>query len=115
MTRRFQYFAGLVWIAPAIWLLSFALTLDLAGWEDSIGHSQVPLSLRVADSVVFPLQYLVPDNPFFPKYDHVYGEICMLVMFINSVLWGFVLVCLFRFVARLVKSKKRVVTKLTQS
>ena len=111
MTRRFQYFAGLVWITPAIWLLSLFLTLDLAGWEDTIGPSPVPLWLRVADSVVFPMQYLMPDNPYFPKYDHVYGVICMLVMFINSVFWGFVLVYVFRFVARLVKSKKRDVTK----
>jgi hypothetical protein len=109
MTRRFQYFAGLVWIVPAIWLLSLYLTLDLAGWEET---SQVPLSLRVAYNVVFPLQYLVPDNPFFPKYDHIYGEICMLALFINSVLWGFVLMYLLRLVAYLVKPKKRDITNV---
>jgi hypothetical protein len=110
MTRRFQYFAGLVWIVPTVWLLSLFLSLDLAGWDDSIGLSPVPLWLRIADSVVFPMKCLVPDNPYFPKYDHIYGMICMLVMFINSVLWSFVLVYLFRFGADLAKPKKRDLT-----
>jgi hypothetical protein len=104
MSKGFQYFAGLAWFTPTVWLLSLFLSLDLAGWDDSLAPA--PLWLRVADDIVFPMRYLVPSNPYFPQYDHIFGEICILIMFINSIVWAFLLVLLYRLVARFVTTKK---------
>ena len=80
----------------------------MAGAEETMRTDvPVPLWLTVAFSFVFPMSYLIPNNPLFPKYDHAYGEIIFVVMAINSALWAVAFVFMFRFIARLFVTKKR--------
>jgi hypothetical protein len=109
MTRRFQYFAGFVWFMPAICLLSVILALDLAGWEDTPTPSPVPLSLRVAYGIVFPIHYLFDLWGGWPPpglSDEACVILAVLVILVNGALWSFLLVFTFRLVARLARAKK---------
>jgi len=99
MTRRFQYFAGFVWVMPTIWLLSFLLTLDLAGWEDSPAYLSVPLLLRIAYSIVFPMSYLLPT-------DTSSSPLIWSVFVGNGILWAFLFVFSCRFIAHIFRAKK---------
>ena len=94
---------------PVVCLLSLFLALDLAGWEDSIKPSPVPLSLRAAYGIVLPIHYLIDlwgDRPLPGFSDIAYAYLGVLVMLVNGALWSFLLVFSFRFVARFVKAKK---------
>ena len=103
MTRAFQYFAGFVWIVPAIWLLSFLLLLEESGWDDS----EEPLWLRITTTTIFPPRCL------FALIDdlHLPNRILSMVFFpallLNSFMWAFVFVFVCRSVARFVREKKK--------
>jgi hypothetical protein len=103
MTRRFQYFAGFVWIMPAIWLLSLLLLAAESGWDDS----SEPLWLRISATIVFPPHCLFAliDHLMLP--DRILSMVLLPVLFINSFLWAFLFVFLCRFVARFVRAKKK--------
>lgn len=133
MTRRKQYLAGVSLIAPLWFVLSFVLMMSLIDAEDPglpIGEiaayvdgqeivsfdpnykgqhrgefPPVPLSLKVAFGVAYPMYYLLPTNGFPGLSDHAGAMLVLFMMAANSIVWGFVLVFLFRFVAR--RSRRR--------
>jgi hypothetical protein len=110
MTRRVQYVAGVLVIAPVWFALSFFLSLALAGAEDNMDMSApVPLWLRAACGVAFfPMRYLMSwDKPPPGFSDHAFAAYGMLGFLINGVFWGFLLVFLYRSVARYTAAKKR--------
>ena len=138
MARRDQYIAGALVFAPLWFILSSYLIMRLLAAEDPglpigeiatyvNGHEivsfdpnykgehqgefpPVPLWLKVAVGVTFPMSYLWPENGFPSLSDNANGMLVLMMMVANSVLWGFILVFLFRLVARLFTRKKCEVT-----
>jgi Na+-driven multidrug efflux pump len=107
MTRRLQYFFGVLVITPVWFAVSFWLTLMMAGAEDTMPQDlPVPLWLKSAFSIFVPVYYLLPDS--FPGLsDRAGAHVFMLAMLIDSALSAFVLIFLFRLVARFFTAKKR--------
>ena len=103
MTRAFQYFAGFVWIMPAIWILSLLLLADESGWD----HSSEPLWLRICATIVFPPRCLFTLIDHWMLPDRTLTMILLPVLFINSFLWAFLFVFLCRFVARFVHRNEK--------
>ena len=103
MTRAFQYFAGFVWIMPAVWLLSFVLLVEESGWDDS----SEPLWLRVSAIIVFPPRCLFALFDHLHLSDHILTMVVLPAMFLNSFLWAFGFVFLCRFVTRFVRAKRK--------
>jgi len=128
MTRPIQYLAGVLVFAP-LWLIaSFVLMLRLIAAEDPglpigeiathvDGHEivsfdpnykgehrgefpPVPGWLKVAYGIAYPLSYVLPESGFHDLSDHANGMLYFLAMVANSILWGLILVFLFRFAAR---------------
>ena len=116
MTRRSQYIVG-VSVITLVW---FVLTIYLGSMSASIAdttdvRTSVPLWLKIASSVaLFPLDLImflmsltgiggfnVPDRYYVPV-----GALFLFLVFANSLLWGFALVFLFRFLVRLGVVKK---------
>ena len=83
-------------------LISIADTTDM--------RTTVPMWLKIACAVAYPLRYLLPEDGFTSLSEHANGRLCLLAMVLNSILWGFVLVFLFRFVARLLSARRREIT-----
>jgi hypothetical protein len=111
MTWRNHYFIGVLAIACAWFVLSMYLSFMLISIADTTDvKTIVPLWLKIVWAIVlFPLSCLdhVP-IPFLSNLsDRVSGVLGMILIFINSVLWGFALMYFFRFVATLVGIKKR--------
>jgi len=134
MTRRSQYLAGVSVFAPLWFVASFILMMRLITAEDPglpigeivthvDGHEivsfdpnykgdhqgefpPVPVWLRVAYGIACPLFYILPENGFHFFSDHANGMMYLLVMVANSIMWGFILVFLFRFMARFFSRKK---------
>lgn len=128
MTRRKQYLVGVTVFAPLWFFVSLVLMMELIGAEDPglrigeiithvDGHEivsydpnykgehqgefpPVPAWLKVANGVACPLFYVLPENGFGGLSDHANGLLCLFVMVANSIIWGFILVFLFRLVAR---------------
>jgi len=106
---------GIVAIAVIWFVVSFVLTLMLAGANDTMGtKATVPLWLNMAWGVaLFPmnlmefLMSLIGWNIFdLPsKYDRLGGILSIFFIFINSVLWGMLWSFLFRRVARFFATK----------
>jgi hypothetical protein len=128
MTRRYQYAAGACVITP-LWLVaSFILAMELVGSEDPglpIGEivthvdgqeivsvdpnykgdhqgefPTVPLWLKAANVAAMPVAYILPANGFRGLSDHVNGFMFILAMFLSSLLWGLLIVFVFRLVSR---------------
>ena len=110
MSRRSQYLFGVLAITPVWFVIAIWLTLMMAGAEDTMPVDiPVPLWLTVAFSVVFPMYYVLDlwgDKPPPGFSEHGYLSLGLLVLLVNCVLWALVLVFLFRFVSRLVATKK---------
>ena len=103
MTRAFQYFAGLVWIMPTIWILSLLLIADESGWD----HSSEPLWLRISATIVFPPRCLFGLIDHLDLPDHVLSMVLLPALLLNSILWAFLTVFLCRFIARFVRAKRK--------
>jgi len=138
MIRRNQYLVGVLVFAPLWFIASLALMFRLLAAEDPglpigeisthvNGHEivsfdpnykgmhqgefpPVPLWLKIAFGIACPTFYLLPENGFSSLSDHANGGLFFLMMIVNSILWGFILVFLFRFVARLFLTRKNPVT-----
>ena len=134
MTRRRQYLAGVSVFAPVWFIASLILMMELIGAEDPglpigeivthvDGHEivsydpnykgehqgefpPVPVWLKVAFGIACPVFYVLPENGFRDLSDHANGLLCLLVIVTSSIMWGFILVFLCRFVARLFSRKK---------
>ncbi|MCE0496449.1 MAG: hypothetical protein LV481_00695 [Methylacidiphilales bacterium] len=103
MTRLNQYIVGVLVLAPILFIVTVMLCLYLASVEDQgLVTTPDPLWLKIAFGVAFPMQYFLPDNGFPGLDDRTNAHIDFMVMFINSALWGFLLVFLFRLVARFI-------------
>ena len=73
-------------------------------------RTTVPLWLKIACAVAYPVRYLLPESGITGLSDRANGELGLLMMVVNSILWAFALVFLFRFLARLFSARKREVT-----
>src|SRR6516162_4275931 len=126
MTRRNQYIAGVLVLAPLWFIASFVLMLMLVDAEDPglpigeivthvDGHEivsmdpnykgdhrgqfpPVPLWLKTANVIAMPVAYILPQDGFSGLSDHANGLVFFLAMFVSSVLWGFLIVFKFRLV-----------------
>jgi hypothetical protein len=58
------------------------------------------LWLKVANVIAMPVVYIFPENGIRGLSDHANGLMFLLAMFVSSVLWGFLIVFMFRFAAR---------------
>jgi hypothetical protein len=128
MTPRSQYLAGILVFAPLWFIASWVLMMRLIAAEDPglpigeiathvDGHEivsydpnykgehqgeflPVPVWLKIAYGVACPLFYVLPENGFHGLSDHANGMLVLMVMVANSIMWGFMLVFLFRLVRR---------------
>jgi hypothetical protein len=136
--RKQQYLFGVLVFAPLWFIATFALMMKLLAAEDPglpigeiskyvDGHEivsfdpnykgthqgefpPVPSWLKVAVGIAYPIFYVLPENGFSNLSDHANGTLFLLMMFLNSILWGFALVFLIRFIARLFPVRKIAVT-----
>jgi hypothetical protein len=134
MTRRNQYIAGVVVITPLWFIASFILAMRLVAALDPglpigeiatyvDGHEivsfdpnykgkhqgefpSVPLWLKTANVIAMPVVYVLPEDGFKGLSDHANGLLFFLGIFVSSILWGFLIVFLFRFVARLLRKNR---------
>jgi hypothetical protein len=134
MTRRNQYIAGVVVITPLWFVASFMLAMRLLAALDPglpIGEiatyvdgreivsfdpnykgkhqgefAPVPLWLKTANVIAMPVVYILPEDGFKGLSDHANGLLFFLGIFASSVLWGFLIVFSFRFVARFFRNGK---------
>jgi hypothetical protein len=128
MTRRNQYIVGVGVITPLWFVASFMLAMRLLAAEDPglpigeiatyvDGHEivsmdpnykgehrgefpPVPLWLKTANVIAMPVVYVLPQDGFRGLSDHANGFMFLFGMFVSSVLWGFLIVFIFRLVAR---------------
>jgi hypothetical protein len=90
-------------IAVAWFVVSIFLTLEHAGATDTMPIDQpVPLWLKIGFAIaLFPLRCLININQAPPGLsDHAAGEYFLLLMFLNSLFWGFLLVSFYQITAR---------------
>jgi hypothetical protein len=128
MNRREQYIVGVGMIIP-LWLIaSFILWMACVDAEDPglpigeiVTHTDagefvspdpnykgehqgefppVPLWLKAANLIAIPVDYLLPHDGFKALPEHANCDLFFLGMFASSVLWGFLIVFIFRVVAR---------------
>jgi hypothetical protein len=105
------YLLGVSAIAPVWFAVTFYLCMMLISIADTTDmRTTVPLWLKIACAVAYPVRYLLPENGFTGLSDDASGRLFLLVMIVNSILWGFVIVFLFRFVAGLFSARKREIT-----
>jgi hypothetical protein len=60
----------------------------------------VPLWLKTANVIAMPVDYILPRDGIKGLSDNANGFLGLLGMFLSSVLWGFLIVFIFRLVAR---------------
>ena len=118
-----------------LWLVaSFMLAMELVGAEDPglpigeivthvDGHEtvsmdpnykgdhqgefpRVPLWLKTANGVAMPVAYILPKDGFRGLSVHANGFMFLFAMFVSSIFWGFLIVFMFRLVARTFHVKK---------
>jgi len=101
MNRRNQYLLGVFAIGPIWFAISICLCRMLARVADATDIGMVPLWLKTACVVAYPVSFLLPEDGFADLSEHANGLLGLCLMLANSLLWGFALVFLCRFGARL--------------
>jgi hypothetical protein len=96
MNRRNQYLLGVFAIAPVWFAISICLCRMLARVADSTDMGTVPLWLKAACAVAYPISFLLPEDGFANLSERANDVVGLCLMLANSILWGFVLVFLFR-------------------
>jgi hypothetical protein len=128
MTRRNQYITGICIITP-LWLIaSVILALKLLGAEDpglpigeiatyTNGHENVsfdpnykgqhqgefppvPSWLKTANVIAMPIVYVLPQDGIKGWTDEANGNLFLTGMFASSILWGLLIVSIFRLGSR---------------
>jgi hypothetical protein len=111
MSRRNQYLLGVFAIAPVWFAISICLSRMLARVADTTDlETTVPLWLKTVCAVAYPVRYLLPEDGFAGLSERANDELGLLFMMVNSMLWGFALVFLFRFIAGSFSARKTEVT-----
>src|SRR5271167_3430779 len=128
MTRRNQYATGVAVIIPLRLVASFMLMMRLLGAEDPglpigeiatyvDGHEMVsydpnykgkhqgefppvPVWLKTANVIAMPVLYILPEDWFKGLPDSTCYLLHLLEFLISGVLWGSLIVFIFRLVAR---------------
>jgi hypothetical protein len=107
MNRRNQYLLGVFAVAP-VW---FAISICLCRMLDRVTvtsdmETTASWWLKLACGAAYPVRYLLPEDGFAGLSERANDELGLFLMLVNSILWGFLLVFLFRFGARLYSAWK---------
>jgi hypothetical protein len=100
MNRRNQYLLGVFAIAPVWFAISISLCRMLARVANTTDMGTVPMWLKTACAVAYPVSFLLPEDGFADLSERTNDAVGLFLMLANSLLWGFVLVFLFRFGTR---------------
>jgi hypothetical protein len=101
MNHRNQYLLGVFAIGPIWFAISICLCRMLARVANTTDIAMVPLWLKTACAVAYPVSFLLPEDGFADLSERANGVVGLCLMLANSLLWGFALVFLFRFGGRL--------------
>jgi hypothetical protein len=114
MNRRNQYLLGVFAIAPVWFAISICLCRMLARAANTTDMSMVPLWLKTACAIAYPVSFLLPEDGFADLSERTNGLLGLGLTLANSLLWGVLLVFLFRFGTRLYSARKTGIANAAQ-